>query len=95
MKIVIDNTEVKSIINKLNDLEFIICELAKETKNPLPTRWLDNQKLMQLLEISLRSIQSWRDSNVLPYSQIGNKIFYKASDIQKLLEKHYKVVIGF
>ena len=58
-------------------------------KDPLEDRWLDIQDVCELLHISKRTLQSYRDKGILPFSQIGAKIYYKSSDIQKHLEKHY------
>jgi len=58
-------------------------------KDPLEDRWLDIQDVCELLHISKRTLQSYRDKGILPFSQIGAKIYYKASDIQKHLDKHY------
>lgn len=43
--------------------------------------WLDNQDVCQLLNISLRTLQSYRDRGTLAYSMIGHKCYYKASDV--------------
>jgi len=56
----------------------------------LEDRWLDIQDVCELLHISKRTLQSYRDKGILPFSQVGAKIYYKANDIQKHLEKHYK-----
>ena len=58
-------------------------------KDPLEDRWLDIQDVCELLHLSPRPLQSYRDKGILPFSQIGAKIYYKASDIQKHLDKHY------
>lgn len=49
--------------------------------------WLDNQDVCQLLNISLRTLQSYRDRGILAYSMIGHKCYYKASDIHLFVEK--------
>ena len=38
------------------------------------------------LGISKRSLQNYREKGLVPYSNIGGKIFYKEADIQKILE---------
>jgi len=48
--------------------------------------WLDNQDVILLLDISPRTLQSYRDRGVLSFSQIGNKCYYKLSDVKQLLE---------
>lgn len=52
--------------------------------------WLDNQDVCQLLNISLRTLQSYRDRGVLAYSMIGHKCYYKANDIHWFIEKYKK-----
>ena len=49
--------------------------------------WLDNQDVCQLLNISLRTLQSYRDRGILAYSMIGYKCYYKASDVHAFVEK--------
>lgn len=51
--------------------------------------WLDNEEVCLLLKVTKRTLQNYRDNFVLPYSQIGKKILYKASDVQAILEKNY------
>ncbi len=48
--------------------------------------WLDHQDVCDILNISKRTLQSYRDSGKIGYSQIGYKIFYRAKDIKKLLK---------
>lgn len=49
--------------------------------------WLDNQDVCQLLNISLRSLQSYRNRGIIAYSMIGHKCYYKRSDLDRLIEK--------
>jgi len=60
-----------------------------EKVNQLKEKWLDNQELIQLLKISKRTAQHYRDSGLISFSQVGNKIYYKLSDIEQMLQKHY------
>ena len=46
-------------------------------------KWLDNKAVCKLLQISLRTLQSYRDNGTIPFSQIGHKCYYKASDIEQ------------
>ena len=49
--------------------------------------WLDNQDVCNLLSISKRTLQSYRDNGYLAYSQVGHKCYYKKSDIEKLIKE--------
>ena len=55
-------------------------------KNKREDEWLDNQDVCQLLHISTRTLQSYRDNGTLAYSQIGYKCYYKKIDVEKLVE---------
>lgn len=48
-------------------------------------RWLDNQEVCLMLGISKRTLQSYKDKGVLPYSRLNRKNYYKFSDVQHLL----------
>jgi excisionase family DNA binding protein len=58
-------------------------------KYPLNERWLDIQETCQLLKISKRTLQAYRDNGILSFSQIGGKIYFKVADIEEHLKKHY------
>ncbi|OJY83543.1 MAG: DNA-binding protein [Sphingobacteriales bacterium 40-81] len=51
--------------------------------------YLSGEDVCKLLHISKRTLQQYRDDNILPYIQIGGKIIYKESDIQTVLEQNY------
>ncbi len=47
--------------------------------------WLDNQEVCLLLNISPRTLQTYRDTGKLGFSRINHKIYYRNADIQKVL----------
>jgi len=49
------------------------------------SQWLDNQDVCQTLNISPRTLQTFRDNGTLAYSQIQHKIYYKAEDVENML----------
>lgn len=79
----------KDYQDMLTCLEDINKQLTAKAKTP-KEQWLDNQEFMQLLKISRRTAQNYRDSNLIAFSIIGNKIYYKLSDIEDLLNRHYQ-----
>jgi hypothetical protein len=52
-------------------------------------KWIDGEEVCKILKISKRTLQNYRDSFILPYTQIGRKILYKRSAVMDVLEKHY------
>lgn len=51
--------------------------------------WLDNQDVMHQLHISPRTLQTLRSNGTLPFSRIGNKLYYRRADIQRILNDNY------
>lgn len=54
--------------------------------------YLSGQEVCELLHISKRTLQQYRDDKILPYIQIGGKIIFKQSDIQRILEENYSSI---
>lgn len=48
---------------------------------------LDNADFIQLFKISGKTAQNWRDEGLIKYSQVKGKIFYRAEDVEKLLNR--------
>jgi hypothetical protein len=47
--------------------------------------WLDKQDILERMHISSRTLQSWRSLGILPFIKIRKKIYYKESDLRRLL----------
>ena len=50
------------------------------------TDWLHNGDVCKLLNISKRTLQHYRDTGVLPFSQIGHKCYYRREDVELLIQ---------
>ena len=51
------------------------------------SKWLDNGEVCRLLNISKRTLQSYRDTGKIPFSMIGHKCYYKQTDISEMLNE--------
>jgi len=51
--------------------------------------YLSGQDVCELLHISKRTLQQYRDDKILSFIQIGGKIIFKQSDILTVLEQNY------
>ena len=65
-----------------------ILEAKTDTPTPLED-WLPGSVVEDLLNVSTRTLQSYRSSGLLPYALIGGKALYKRSDIEQLIESNY------
>lgn len=51
--------------------------------------YFTDNELSELLKVSRRTLQEWRNNGRIAYFLLGGKILYAESDILKTLEKHY------
>jgi hypothetical protein len=51
---------------------------------------IDNADFMKKMNITDRTASEWRSKGVLPYSKVEGRIYYRISDIEKLLQKTLK-----
>ena len=72
----------------LTKLEVVATAVEEQKKSPEET-FLDNQEFIQLMNISKRTAQTWRDEGIVSFSQIGSKIYYRMKDVDMLLSKNY------
>lgn len=52
-------------------------------------RYLTGDEVCEMLHVSKRTLQDYRDTRLLGYVQLPGKIIYKESDIMTLLDKYY------
>ena len=95
--------ESQAFSRLLSNLENLTREIHSQNQSGKPTKeqtlpkgklatndqWLDNNEFCELLKVTKRTLQNYRDGFILPYSQIGRKVYYKVTDVQTLLEKNY------
>ena len=47
----------------------------------------DGQEIMQILKISIRTLQYWRSKGVIPYYKVRNKIYYRQKDVEAMVQQ--------
>jgi excisionase family DNA binding protein len=62
---------------------------SSHPKETLENLWLNTKDVAKLIGVTTRTIQNYRDQGMLPFSQIGRVIRYRASDIQDFLMQYY------
>ena len=83
--------ELSSYLSQLENLkqqmDFILKNFRPVFEGEI---FLSGKEVCELLHITKRTLQQYRDEGLLPYIQIGGKILFKQSDILKILEANYK-----
>jgi hypothetical protein len=83
--IIFTKDQFSDLMSKLDTIQNQISFKA----DPKKETFLDNQEFLLLLKISKRTAQTWRDEGKISFSQVGSKIYYKLSDVEKLMQEHY------
>ncbi len=68
--------KIDEVISKLNNEE------SKST-----SQIYDSKTLASMLGISRRTLQNWRDKQLIEFSKVGSKIFYTEEQVQKFIKK--------
>jgi len=84
--IILQKNQFTELLNEMKDIKYALEVTPKITKK----NFLDNQEFVEIMGISKRTAQTWRDEGVIAFSQIGSKIYYQMCDIKELLDKNYK-----
>ena len=70
-------------MKKIDQLTLRVAALEKQYDGEI---WLDSQDIYQLLHISKRTLQSWRDNGIIPYHRHGRMIWYKRHEVDAAIE---------
>jgi len=73
-----------------------LSEIGKDLKSLVNTnevfdkedKPLDNQDVSLLLNVSHRTLQRYRSEGLLPFFKLGQKIYYKTSDVREFVYKN-------
>jgi hypothetical protein len=80
---------MEKLSKKLNEIGKDLKSLVnKEQVFSDDEKLLDNQDLCLTLHISKRTLQRYRTEAELPYLKYGQKIYYKAADVEEFIYSH-------
>lgn len=92
---ILDNKspQIGSFLTTLDELSNTIQQaLQNRTPHLNGEKYLTNKEVCQLLRISSRTLQNWRDTGKIPFIRLKGKILYKVTEVKDLLkynsEKH-------
>lgn len=83
--VILTKEQYQDLVVRMDEIKSALSESQKNPKDV----FLDNQEFLQLMHISKRTAQTWRDEGIISFSQVGSKIYYRMSDVQKLLDANY------
>ena len=69
-------------------LEQIIDLITRRNADDSSSEWIESEASRKLLGISPKTWQNYRDQRLIPFSQIGRKIYISRADLDAFLRKH-------
>ena len=79
--------------NAVENMKEVLALYKKVIANCRPVldgeRYLTDKEVAQILKVSRRTLQEYRNNGVLPYMLLGGKVLYRESDLEWVLESCY------
>ncbi|MCC8173008.1 MAG: helix-turn-helix domain-containing protein [Odoribacter sp.] len=86
MKIIsIEAQTFETMMEKFNAFTQKVEGICKKHGDKGLQKWMDNQDVCMILNISKRSLQTYQDNGTLPYTQIGHVMYYKPEDVKQIM----------
>ena len=88
-------TKNHALIAEFGDsLDRLLDGIENFMANSRPTlggeRFLTDREVSARLKVSRRTLQDYRNNGIIAYYQLGGKILYKESDIERMLAANYR-----
>ena len=86
-----DADDMQVVLSAISSASRRIKEVA-QTHKPLfgGEHFLTGKEVCELLYISPRTLQDYRDRRIIPYTPFAGKILYKVSDLERMLKNSYR-----
>lgn len=82
---------VRGLFSELDRIAKDTATMADENQPLLGgEHYLTDRELSERLKISRRTLQDYRNNGILLYRQLGGKILYRESDIERVLRSCYR-----
>ena len=82
--------DAEKVLKRIDEqVSLIIAKMTIDSKLDPEDIIFDNQEFLKVMNISKRTAQQWPYTGYIGFSQLGNKIYYRLSDIKALLNTNY------
>ena len=72
-----------------NDLQQLKEMLQSRNAEEVGKQWVESNEARKMLGVSQKTWQNYRDKRIIPFSQVGRKIYVRRADLQAFMESHY------
>lgn len=84
--IMMEKSDFDRLIGRIDEIAEHIRK-SEESKSPdRADRWLTGKEATDILGVSTRTLQRYRDTGLIPFSKLGKKCRYRLSDVERVLD---------
>ena len=84
--VAIEKSEYEQLLGSIKKAATEIRAIAEECT--INSEWVENGELTEMLGLSKRQLQGYRERGVLGFSTIGRKIYYRRDDVARLIKNN-------
>ena len=84
--IAIEKAEYEQLLGSIKKAATEIRAIAEECS--INSEWIENGELSEMLGVSKRQLQGYRERGILGFSTIGRKIYYRRAEVEKLIKNN-------
>ena len=84
--VMLPQTEWEGMKSDLQELKELVRAKSDEELN---SQWIESIQARQMLGVSQKTWQGYRDRRIIPFTQVGRKIYVKRADLNKFMQDHY------
>ena len=84
--VMLPQTEWEGMKSDLQELKELVRVKSSEELN---AQWIESTEARKLLGVSQKTWQHYRDTRIIPFTQVGRKIYVKRGDLDKFMQDHY------
>ena len=86
----VQETNCRAMLDELSTLSDYIRAMRTHYKPQMNgERYYTTEEVCQVLKITKRTLQQYRDDGVIPFVALPGKMLYRESDMRTALEKNY------
>jgi len=84
--ITIEAQAFKELSAKINVIAKFVASIQAKVEDEPAESWVDNYEVCTFLKVSPKTLQRLRTANLVSYTRIRGKNFYKISEIKRLMD---------
>ena len=86
-----DSEAIAALLQKMRKESRWLSEFLESYSPPLDgERYLTDKEVAELLRVSRRTLQEYRNNRILPFILLAGKVLYPESGLQEVLEANFR-----